>query len=508
MAPPRASNEPRQRSPPVAPLVLGTDVASERHVVIPPSADRFHAAVFGSTGAGKSMLAHSVALQQIVNRGGGVGVIDPHADLAFGILSYLVAHGYFRDPTAFDSLVYIDFSEDAFLPFNVLRQPHLSAYATAETVMEALVRTFPDLEGGAPLFRTLFLASAVTLIANGLPLTCLYPLLIDIDFRHRCLQKVTDPLVLQTFAHYDRARGGVEAQAGSALRRAFLLTFSPIARFTLGQTENRLDMRSFMDSGRSLLLNLGSIPDSRTQRLLSSLSMTFLEQAALSRAQLPPQARKPWLCLVDEWPVVCARQPETLGRILETSRKYGLILWLLGQHAGQLTAARLSGALEQARTTILFRLGPESAGALAPHVASIDPYRVKSPARTLSQRDIYMSAGEQRAQWEQRLQELPVRQAVVKIHGQETTQLRTLAVATTAPDPDELAEVLAEYHRRYQRSRSEAEATTMQVLERAGVSPGILSSTPYGSTTPDTDTLLDFDAFFGEDPVADARSID
>ncbi len=108
------------------------------------------------------MLAHSIALQQIVNRGGGVGVIDPHADLAFGILSYLVAHGYFRVAGAFDRLVYVDFSEDAFLPFNVLAQPHLSPHAAAETVMEALVRTFPDLEGGAPLFRTLFLASAVS----------------------------------------------------------------------------------------------------------------------------------------------------------------------------------------------------------------------------------------------------------------------------------------------------------------------------------------------------------
>lgn len=351
------------------------------------------------------------------------------------------------------------------------------------------------------------LDTAVTLIKNGLPLTCLYPLLIDADFRHRCLQMVTDPLILQTFAHYDRPRGGVEAQAGSALRRAFLLTFSPIARFTLGQRENRLDLRSIMDRGQSLLLNLGSIPEARTQRLLSSLSMTLLEQAALSRSSLPPQQRRSWLCLVDEWPVVCARQPETLGRILETCRKYGLTLWLLGQHAGQITTARLAGALEQARTMIFFRLGPESASALAPHVALIDPYRVKSPARTFSQRDIYMSAGEQRAQWEQRLQELPVRQAVVRIHGQEATQLRTLAVSAAAPDPGELAEVLAEYRRRYQRTRQEAEAEAMQILERAGVSPGILSSTSHGSTTEDT-TLVDFDAYFGEDPVADARSLD
>lgn len=484
------------------PLVLGTDARTGAPYTLPPAAAGFHTAIFGSTGTGKSYLAHAVAVQHIVNRGGCVGVIDPHADLSLGVLDYLVSQGFFqRYPDAFERVVYVDFSEDAFLPLNVLSQPHLSPHATAEMVLEALSRTFPDLQGGAPLLRTLFLCGVLTLTANGLPLTCLYPLLLDREFRTRCLRRVSDPLVHQTFAHFDGSRGATSAQAGSTLRRAFLMTFSPTARFTLGQPENVLDLRAIMDSGRTLLLNLGSIPDVRTRRLIGALVMTLLEQAALSRAQVPASQRRPWTAIVDEWPVICARQPETLASILDTSRKYGLTLWLLGQHAGQIGAARLSGALENCRLVALFRLGPESAAALAPHVEQINPYLVKHPARTSAQRDIYLSAGDQRDLWRRRLQELPARRAIVRAHGSAPRDIRTLTVEASASGPGELEEVVAEYRRRYQRSREAAEAATMQVLTREGIGLGILNHEPYAPDIDHTDTIDDFDF---DEALADA----
>jgi hypothetical protein len=484
-------------------IVLGTHPESGKVCSMTPAAQGFHTAVFGSTGVGKSYLAHTVAVQHVVNRGGGVGVIDPHADLSLGILSYLVAGGFYRRPEAFERVVYLDFSEEAFLPFNVLNQPHQSPHATAEMVLEAMERTFKDLTAGAPLLKTLFLAGAVALIENELPLTCLYPLLLDQDFRERCLQHVRDPLVHQTFGSFDQQRGGTAAQAASTLRRAFLMTFSPVARYTLGQPENVLDLRSIMDSGKTLLLNLGSIPHPRTRRFIGALVMTLLEQAALSRADVPPNKRRPFTAIVDEWPVICARQPETLSSILDTSRKYGLSLWLLGQHAGQIGAARLSGALENCRMVMLFRLGPESAAALAPHVTRIDPYLVKTPAHTHRQRDTYMSASEQRELWRRRLQELPARHLLLRVPGSAPQEIRTLNVEAASPNPAELSEVVAEYRRRYQRSRSEALAAVDAVLERVGGTRGTMAETLHNHETPiDPDTDLD-DFDFAD--VFDAR---
>jgi late competence protein required for DNA uptake (superfamily II DNA/RNA helicase) len=55
----------------------------------------YHAAIFGTSGSGKSKMLQSVFLQHL-SRNHGVGIVDPHADLAMDIIKYLVSRGYFR----------------------------------------------------------------------------------------------------------------------------------------------------------------------------------------------------------------------------------------------------------------------------------------------------------------------------------------------------------------------------------------------------------------------------
>ena len=56
----------------------------------------------------------------------------------------------------------------------------------------------------------------------------------------------------------------------STLRRVFLLAYSPALRYSLGQRENRLNIRALMDAGVSVIYNLGGL-DEQTQRLLGAL---------------------------------------------------------------------------------------------------------------------------------------------------------------------------------------------------------------------------------------------
>jgi len=320
-------------------------------------------------------------------------------------------------------------------------------HTTALNTVEALTRTWPDLKG-APLFRTLFLSSAIVLIANQLPLTEINHLLLDRDFRASCLARVSDPLVHQTFDFYNRHGRG---QAGSTLRRAFLLSFAPITRGVLGQRENWLDVRALMDAGRSLIVNLGTVGDPVTRRLLGSLIMVQIEQAALSRTDLPLRHRRPWLCLVDEWPSFAAQRSETIEHVLSQARKFNLRLYLAAQALAQIDSKRLGGALENCRLSVTFRLGADSARIQAKHIARVDPYRVKSPAKTPRQRDQYMSASEQFEEWVQAILHLAPRQAFVKVHDQQAVAIRTLTVHEPELDAGELEAVLAEYRRRYQR---------------------------------------------------------
>ncbi len=94
---------------------------------------------------------------------------------------------------------------------------------------------------------------------------CLYGLLTDGPFRERCLRKIKDPLILQSFGTYERTKGSVK-DAESTLRRAFLISFHQVSRLTLGQPDLGLDFRRMMDRGTCLIVNLGNIQDSETRR--------------------------------------------------------------------------------------------------------------------------------------------------------------------------------------------------------------------------------------------------
>jgi type IV secretory pathway VirB4 component len=89
----------------------------------------YHAAIFGASGSGKSKLLQSIFLQHFA-KGHGVGLIDPHADLALDILKSLIASRCFRKEEAFERLIFLDFANGAYVPFNVLNQsydPHTTA---------------------------------------------------------------------------------------------------------------------------------------------------------------------------------------------------------------------------------------------------------------------------------------------------------------------------------------------------------------------------------------------
>src|SRR5205085_5684503 len=125
-----------------------------------------------------------------------------HHDLSFDTLAYLVGQGYFRRKDAYENLVYLDWGNGDFVPFNVLAgngDPH----SIALNALDAMLRVWPELTE-APLFQTLFLSSVMVLIANGLPITHLYKLLTEKAFRDQCLVQVADPLVHETFQNYDR----------------------------------------------------------------------------------------------------------------------------------------------------------------------------------------------------------------------------------------------------------------------------------------------------------------
>ncbi len=169
-----------------------------------------------------------------------------------------------------DWLIYIDWAA-GYVPFNVLAVPG-QPQSVARNALEAMCRVWPELRQ-APTFQVLILSALTVLIQNRLPMTCLYQLLTDEDFRASCMAKVTDSLVHQSFETFAKLGRDQTQEAGSTLRRAFLLSFSPELRLTFGQPECWLDFRAILDSGRSFIINLGNVKDAETRRLTSAYNI-------------------------------------------------------------------------------------------------------------------------------------------------------------------------------------------------------------------------------------------
>ncbi len=420
-----------------------------------------HATVWGRTGSGKSKLLQSVFLQHVA-KGNGVGLIEPHHDLSFDCLTSLVGQGFFKREGAFDRLVYLDWGNGSYVPFNVLKTGY-DPHTTALNALEAMLRVWPELIQ-APMFQTLFLSAVVILIANDLPITFLFRLLSDPKFRATCLTKVDDPLIIDSLKHYDRLGRDQASLAGSTLRRAFLLMFSPTARYSLGQPDNWLDFRSIMDEGKSLIVNLGNIQDHETRRLIGAMLLVQMEQAALSRTDLLPQQRRPFTLLVDEWPSFAA-QDDTIGTILSQTRKFNLRLWLAAQSLAQLSSTRLTGALENSRLTVVFGLGRDSAAVQARQIGAADAMLIKDEAHSANQHPQYFPMAEQFETWTQELQNLSPQHCYVKLHDRPAARIKTLTVRPSTAGETQVRDVLSGYRSRYQRSKAEAKAA----IDRLGM---------------------------------------
>ncbi len=341
-----------------------------------------HLYVVGASGQGKSKFLQHV-LYELSTKGHGCGVFDPHSDLASDLLAQLATHPtqqpWLSYPYNQQRIVYLDPSRtDYIFPCNILKNTVSSPYEIAENVVEAFRRVWPDSLSEAPRFAQILRNAVLVLIANGLTLLELEPLLTDKEFRMRMLAHVKDPLVASFFTHqYDKWGREQAIFVSPVLNKVSAFLFKPQVRYMLGAEENRLDFRSIIDSGKILIINLGCFRDEETQRLLGSLFLTSLEQAAFSRSNQPSSLRKPFFCMIDEFPLFCSRDQTSLARILSECRKYRLHLGLAHQTVTQLPGTRIQGALENAKLKVIFGTGRQTAESIVKELYMPDPQSIK-----------------------------------------------------------------------------------------------------------------------------------
>lgn len=403
-----------------------------------------HTYVVGITGKGKSKLLEHILFQDIVS-GRGCGVLDPHSDLVEDLLQYLHSHPEKALPHM-ERIIYVDPSRrDHLVPFNVLASDN-SPYETAQNVVEAFRRTWPQALAEAPRFANIVTACVLTLIPNKLTLIEIPRVLTDTQFREHLLQRVSDPEVI-TFWRERYEKWGRETPViiESVLNKVTAFTFNPQLRLILGADENRLNFRQIMDEGKVLLVDLGRC-DAETRRLVGSLIVIGLEQAARSRKDARGN-RRPFYFCIDEFQDFCANDgaAQTLAQILSECRKFGLHLTLAHQTLAQINE-RMKGALGNIQLKIVFGVSRQDAEILARHMFQVDGERIKHTVEDNEQQDrshpVYYSLQEEWERAVQVLQNLLSRQAYAKCPGTGSPMcLKTIKVKGHHADEAAMASI-------------------------------------------------------------------
>jgi len=140
---------------------------------------------------------------------------------------------------------------------------------------------------------------------------------------------VSDPDVVGLFKHrYDKWNSRDAPQmVESTLNKVLLLTFSPQLKHSLGQAHNTLDFQEIINSGTSVIFNLGGL-DEETRRFVSCLLTMGFEQATYARKNLAKKDRRDYFFFVDEFQDSVSTNQASFNMFLSEARKCRV--WFVG----------------------------------------------------------------------------------------------------------------------------------------------------------------------------------
>ncbi len=315
---------------------------------------RRHMYIIGKTGMGKTTLLENMIFSDI-QAGKGVGVIDPHGDLADAVLNYV-------PPERTNDVILFDPSDRDFpIAFNMLE--------TADPALNTIIAS-----GLVGIFKKIYADSWGPRLEHILRNTILslleYPnttmlgitrILQDRDFRRKVVRKIEDPVVKAFWEKefevmQDRMR--VEA-ISPILNKVGQFLASPIIRNIVGQPKSTVNLRFAMDRGKIIIVNLskGKLGEDNSQ-LLGAMLITKFQIDAMSRANIPEKDRKDFYLYVDEFQNFAT---DSFATILSEARKYRLNLTMANQYIAQMPDEVRDAVFGNVGSTISFQVGFDDA---------------------------------------------------------------------------------------------------------------------------------------------------
>lgn len=317
-----------------------------------------HLYIIGQTGVGKSGLLELLTLSDIYSSY-GFAVIDPHGDYAQNVINFIPAHRV-------EDVIYFNPADRDFpIGFNPLEvtDPNMKNHISSE-IVGVLKRMF---ESWGPRLEYILRYTLLALLDYpGSTMLDITRMLTEKDFRKDVIDHVTDPVVRNfwtiEFASWND-KFASEAVA-PVLNKIGAFTANPMIRNIVGQKKTTMNIRSAMDNGKILIVNLSrGLVGEDNAAILGALMVTKIQLAAMSRADIVNIAdRKPFYLYVDEFQNFAT---DSFATILSEARKYALNLTVANQYTSQMEDTVRDAVFGNVGGIISFRVGAEDATALA-----------------------------------------------------------------------------------------------------------------------------------------------
>jgi len=336
---------------------------------------RRHTYIVGKSGVGKSVLLANMAIQDIQN-GEGVCVFDPNGDLITDILDRIPPE------RAEDVIIFSPGDIERPLALNLLEYdphyPEQKSFVINEMI--GILDKLYDLKAtGGPMFEQ-YMRNAMLLIMDdpesGSTLMEIPKVLADEDFRKFKLSRCKNQTVVDFWRKEAEKAGGEAALANIVPYITSKLTSfisNDMMRPIIGQQKSAFNLRDVMDGQKILLVDLPKgLVGEMNAYLLGMILVGKILMAALSRTDLPPEARKDFYLYIDEFQNFTTN---SICQILSEARKYALDLIIAHQYIGQLSKNNNHEIKEavfgNVGTMVSFKIGSEDAEFLVKEFAPV-----------------------------------------------------------------------------------------------------------------------------------------
>ncbi|MBL7722920.1 MAG: type IV secretion system DNA-binding domain-containing protein [Chitinophagaceae bacterium] len=313
-----------------------------------------HTHIIGATGTGKSTLLLSM-INQDIESGQGVAVLDPHGDLIDTILTCI-------PKSRLNDVLIIDPADSDFpIGFNILKA---HSDIEKEVLSSDLVAAFRKLSTSwGDQMNSVFANAILAFLesSKGGTLIDLRRFLIERPYRETFLKTVSDPSISY---YWQKEYPLLKTNSiGPILTRLDSFLRPRLIRNMLAQPQG-IDFEQILNSRKILLVKLSQgLIGSENSYLLGTFVVSKIHQAALARQA--QEKRNDFFLYIDEFQHFVT---PSMAHILSGARKYHLGLILAHQDIQQVQkndSELLNTLIANASTRICFRLGDSDAKKLA-----------------------------------------------------------------------------------------------------------------------------------------------